>query len=115
MFDPNKPVDTYCHACGGCLTPSLVAFALLKAGITWAMPTAQLFALFSAGLQNVSVVESDMKEEAYELLKSVKPTTITCYGLPVEVDNTLPTSTVELRLKGEVLYRIEALTIPNGF
>lgn len=95
---------------GGFLTPAAVQAALTNSGIRWAVPKAQYYAMQTWGLRNFVSLEAELKED----FVIPKKTEMTLLGLPIEMDNDLPETTMQLRHCEKVIYEIQYLAVPAG-
>ena len=93
-----KPM-TYLCANGFSLSPAMLQKAIVMAGLTWGMPPAQYYAMQTWPLMFPIQTEAP----------------VTMLGLPVVLDEGLPSGIVQLRWKGAVLFTIESLAVPCGF
>ena len=107
------PIKNHINMCGSSLCPATLVKALALADLTWGVPMAQYVAMQMWGLQSVTELKMEVKEDS--TLFSHKQTPMTLMGLPVEIDRDLPNGTVQLRYKGASLFEIQMLAIPTGF
>jgi len=99
------------------LYPAALQQAITLSGLTWGMPRAQYYVVQSWAFLNcntISVVKTEAKEEAVRI-RVDKPYETTLMGMPIELDDSLPPSTIQLRWQGAVLYEIQNIVIPADF
>jgi len=77
------------------ITPGLLIKALAWSGLKWHMHVAQF----------VDIVLNELSPFVGER---------TFMGIPIQLSEDMPLSTIELMLDGEVIYKIESLSIPSG-
>lgn len=104
----NPPRDRVFNNCGAVITKALVLRALFE--LSWHIPTAQLFQLERQVFNSEPTIVTEEKNEL-----AIPQTKLTLFGIPVQVDNTIPNSVIELRHNGERLFTIDNLGIPNEF
>lgn len=92
-------------------TPTFMLFwrAMLKSGMNWRMHPAQL-----NGMQYMSARTQTRTEEMKQDLDDVIPG-ITFLGVPVQLDKDMHKGWIELRLKDQIIHRIENLAVPMGW
>lgn len=91
----------------------MTILAFTESGLVWALPKAQHVALEGLALMNPVELKKIVTDKGEEIF-SILPVAHTLSGLPMTLDNSLPSGTIELRLGDQVLYRIENLAVPCG-
>lgn len=100
------------HCWGMSVNPALIIRALVMADLTWGVPIAMIVALQNMSLQNATTVETEKPVET-ELFSNRFP--VTMLGIPVQIDDELPPSVIELRHNGMRIMTLDQLAIPWGF
>lgn len=103
------PIKNHINANGFCLTPAILEKAIVLAGMTWGMPPAQVFATMTWPLMTLAEITVSNEDN----IRVTAPTIF--MGLPIEIDKSLPSGTVQLRYQGAVLFEIQCLAVPMGF
>ena len=91
------------------ITPELLIKALAWSGLKWRMHLAQIVSLEAAALHHVVETQSAQVNEISPFVGER-----TLMGIPIQLSEDVPLSTIELLLNGEVIYKIENLAIPSG-
>lgn len=88
------------------LSPSMPLVLMALAGLHWVMPTAQQASALLSALSNPTEIKTVLSEDPYPKFE------VSMCGIPTTLDDTLPPSTIELRLGKKILARMENLAIP---
>jgi hypothetical protein len=94
------------------VTPSLLVMMLTQSGLQWAIPDAQHVALQNLAFTTPTEILREVVDGKDQFFTT--PTIGTLCGIPSIIDNSLPPDVMELRLRGEVLARVELLATPHG-
>ena len=84
------------------------------AGMTWGMSPAQVCAMQMCAMYNTTVVKAEISKDE-KFLVEIPHTQTYMLGIPVDVDPDLPSSVVQLKYKGAVIFTFENIAVPQGF
>jgi hypothetical protein len=98
---------------------SLIEATIAQSGLRWRMHTAQWFGMEMQSFSSFFTITKELSAEDWERLHAVLPAAKWMAGIPVEIDDTMPMSVIELvielKLGKQILARVESLAIPSAF
>jgi len=105
------------NACCQRVTHAMLHAVLIQSGLKWYMNPAQLMSIehdaYMDSVENATVVSK--VADATDIKMMETPTSHTLFGLPIELDDTLPNTWVVLALGNQEIFKIEGLAVPVGF
>lgn len=107
MKNLNPTTNAYAYS----ICPAHFFAAMLYAGLEWGVPPAQYLALQMLEYYNNKTAEVSIVEGKTDVKINTCPQTL-C-GIPLRLDESVPETTIELRLNGDVVHRIENLSFPT--
>ena len=109
------PIQNHLNLIGGHLCPAILQKTLVLAGMTWGVPRAQYYAMQTWAFVNNTTFTAEIKDGALKTFLEKPPMEVTLMGLPIEIDDSLPTDLIQLRWQGAVLYEIQNIAVPTSF
>lgn len=97
---------------GAILSPANLQYAISNSGLIWVVSPAQWTSIQYWYLHNPTTITVTDKTKIIEISHSHA---LTMFGIPVEIDKDANPHFVELYLHGELIFRIDGLSIPTGF
>lgn len=109
-------IQNHLNVNGTALCPPHLQKALVLSGLTWGVPRAQYYAMQMWGFRNLTTTfVSELKERTCKTVLNAPSTQLSLMGLPIELDDSLPTGLIQLKWQGAVLYEIQNLAVPLDF
>jgi len=109
---PHYPGKETLNMCGAMLTPAALLAALSLSELRWYISPAQYFSMQTWWLRELTTTKVEVKVEE---LMTPKSTSVTLFSIPVTIDDDIPSTTLQLKHKSEVIFEIQAAAIPFGF